>query len=191
VRITEAPLPGVLVIEATRFRDARGWLAELWNADRYRAAGFDATFVQANISASPRGVLRGMHYQYPHPQGKLITVVSGTTWEVAVDVRAASPTFGRWYGHELSGSNGVQLWVPEGFARGFLVLSDEAVVHYSCTAIHDPSADRTLAWDDPDVGIEWPERPAVLSEKDRAAPRLRDIPPAALPTTGITPRNHT
>jgi dTDP-4-dehydrorhamnose 3,5-epimerase len=191
VRITEAPLPGVLVVEPSRFRDGRGWFAELWNDARYREAGLDAAFVQANVSSSARGVLRGMHYQHPNPQGKLITAVSGTVWDVVVDVRAASPTFGRWYGHELSGANGVQLWVPEGFAHGFLVLSDEAVVHYSCTAVYDASADRALAWDDPDVGIDWPAAPAVISEKDRAAPRLRDIPRDALPTTGITPRSDT
>jgi dTDP-4-dehydrorhamnose 3,5-epimerase len=191
MRITEAPLPGVLIIEPPRFRDGRGWFAELWNAERYRAAGLDIDFVQDNVSCSGRGVLRGMHFQHPHPQGKLITALAGRVWDVVVDVRRDSPAFGRWYARELSAENGVQLWVPEGFAHGFLSLSDDAIVHYNCTALYRAGADRALAWNDPDVAIDWPDAPAVISEKDRAAPRLRDMPPDALPTIAMTPGSTT
>jgi dTDP-4-dehydrorhamnose 3,5-epimerase len=184
MRVTAAPLAGLLVIETHRFEDERGWFSELWNAERYAAAGLDIPFVQDNVSASHRGVLRGMHYQYPNPQGKLITALVGAVYDVVVDVRRDSPTFGRWYGRELSAENRVQLWVPAGFAHGFLALSDEAVVHYNCTALYDAAGDRSLAWDDPDVAIEWPGVPAVISAKDRAAPRLRELPQEALPTIG-------
>jgi dTDP-4-dehydrorhamnose 3,5-epimerase len=182
MRIVDAPLPGVRVIHTARFVDSRGWFAEIWNAERYSAAGFHARFVQGNASASTRGVLRGLHFQWPNAQGKLITVLSGTVYDVVVDVRPASPAFGKWYGLELSGDNGHQLWVPEGFAHGFLALSDQAIVHYHCTTVYDPASDRTLAWDDPDVAIVWPSPPVVVSEKDRVAPRLRDLERAALPT---------
>lgn len=179
--ISDAPLPGVKVVQPTRFEDERGWFAEVWNADRYRDAGLDLRFVQANVSSSSRGVLRGLHFQWPNAQGKLITVLAGTVFDAVVDVRPASPTFGNWYGLELSAENRLQLWVPEGFAHGFLTLSDTALVHYHCTAAYDAASDRTLAWDDPDVGIAWPRTPTRISDKDRIAPRLRDHTTAALP----------
>jgi dTDP-4-dehydrorhamnose 3,5-epimerase len=178
---TAAPLAGVRVIEPPRFPDDRGWFAELWNEERYRAQGIDARFVQNNVSWSTRGVLRGMHFQHPRGQGKLITVLAGAVFDAVVDVRLGSPTFGRWYGRELSQQNGVQLWVSAGFAHGFLVLSEAALVHYSCTTAYDPSCDMALAWDDPDVGIEWPAVPWNISDKDRAAPRLAEHIRSGLP----------
>lgn len=181
--VTPTAMPGVTLIQAPRFEDHRGWFTELWNAERYRAAGLDFVFVQDNVSCSRRSVLRGMHFQQPNPQGKLITVLGGAVFDVVVDVRVGSPTFGSWYGCELSAENRLQLWVPEGFAHGFLSLTDEAVVHYCCTALYDAGSDRALAWDDPDVGIVWPGQPEVVSAKDRAAPRLHELAarPGALP----------
>jgi dTDP-4-dehydrorhamnose 3,5-epimerase len=176
-------LPGVLRLRAPRYRDQRGWFAELWNAAPYAASGLELRFVQQNASWSRRGVLRGMHFQHPGGQGKLITVLSGTVYDAVVDVRRGSPTFGQWYGCELSDDNEFQLWIPAGFAHGFLVLSHEAIVHYACTAPYDAGADRGLAWDDAAVGIAWPRRPHVVSAKDRAAAGLRDLEQAggALP----------
>lgn len=181
MRIETAPLPGVRIVHPPRAEDERGWFAELWNHERYRAAGLDIRFVQANASWSRRGVLRGLHYQWPMAQGKLVTALEGTIFDVVVDVRPASATFRHWFGLELSAANRRQLWVPEGFAHGFVVLSDHALVHYGCTAVYEPASDRVVAWDDPEIGIEWPRAPAVVSVKDRAAPRLRDVPDASLP----------
>jgi dTDP-4-dehydrorhamnose 3,5-epimerase len=175
IRPLDTALPGVLLLHAPHFEDDRGWFAELWNAGRYAEAGLDVEFVQHNTSCSHRGVLRGLHFQHPNPQGKLISVLRGTVYDAVVDVRLGSPTFGRWYGCELSAANGLQLWMPPGFAHGFLVLSDEAIVHYACTEVYDAGSDRSMAWDDPDIGIAWPGRPGVVSAKDRAAPRLRDL----------------
>jgi dTDP-4-dehydrorhamnose 3,5-epimerase len=182
ITITDTPLPGVRIIDTNRFADERGWFAEVWNAERYRAAGLELVFAQDNVSFSRRGVLRGMHFQWPNGQGKLISVLSGAVFDACVDVRAGSPTFGRWFGSVLSDDNRQQLWVPEGFAHGFLVLSDTAFVHYTCTAPYDARSDRALAWNDPDVGIEWPCQPAVVSQKDQAAPWLADLPPESLPS---------
>ncbi len=181
MKIIDGSLPGVKVIHPPRFEDDRGWFAEIWNMERYQRAGLDARFVQGNVSSSPRGVLRGLHFQWPNPQGKLITVLTGAIFDAVVDIRATSATFGKWYGLELSVENRLQLWVPEGFAHGFIVLSDHALVHYHCTAVYDPAADRALAWDDPDVGIAWPQRPIVISDKDRAAPRLHEQARTMLP----------
>lgn len=175
MNVLDTSLPGVKVIRAKRFPDERGWFAELWNVERYREVGIASEFAQDNVSFSTRGVLRGLHFQEPNGQGKLISALHGTIFDVAVDVRPDSPTFGRWEGRVLSQENGEQLWIPEGFAHGFLVLSDSALVHYNCTTVYDPAGDRSLAWDDPDVGIDWPETPALISPKDRAAPRLRDL----------------
>ena len=182
ITITDATVAGVRIIDAPRFDDERGWFAELWNARRYAAAGLDVRFVQDNVSYSRRGVLRGMHFQSPTPQGKLVCVLAGSVFDVVVDVRIGSPTFGRWFGSELSGANRRQLYVPEGCAHGFLVLSDEAYVHYDCTAEYDPAGDRSLVWNDPDVAIEWPVAPTIVSGKDSAAPSLR-----TLIDTGVLP----
>jgi dTDP-4-dehydrorhamnose 3,5-epimerase len=174
-------LPGLKVVEVARFVDERGWLSELWNEERYRAAGLPHAFVQANVSHSVGGVLRGMHFQHPRGQGKLISVLSGAIFDAVVDVRVGSPTFGQWYGCELSEANRRQLWAPPGFAHGFLVLSDAAVVHYSCTSLYDASCDRALAWDDPEVGIEWPGHPRIISDKDQSAPSLDALAGDGLP----------
>jgi dTDP-4-dehydrorhamnose 3,5-epimerase len=182
ITITDTPLPGVRIIDTNRFTDERGWFAEVWNAGRYRAAGLELAIVQDNVSFSRRGVLRGMHFQWPHAQGKLISVLSGAVFDACIDVRGGSPTFGRWFGSVLSDENRQQLWVPEGFAHGFLVLSDTALVHYNCTAPYDARSDRAVAWNDPDVGIEWPYQPTIVSQKDQAAPRLADLPPESLPS---------
>jgi dTDP-4-dehydrorhamnose 3,5-epimerase len=181
ITITETPLSGVRLIEASRFDDDRGWFAELWNAERYRGAGLDTALAQDNVSFSHRGVLRGMHFQWPNGQGKLITVLTGAVFDACIDVRVGSPTFGRWFGTELSGDNYRQLWIPAGFAHGFLVLSDTALVHYNCTVPYDAASDRAVAWNDPDVAIDWPDRPTTVSPKDHAAPRLADMRPESLP----------
>jgi dTDP-4-dehydrorhamnose 3,5-epimerase len=176
LRISTTPIEGVLIIDAPRFTDDRGWFTEVWNEPRYRDTGLDLRMVQHNVSQSGRGVLRGMHFQAPpHEQGKLITVLHGAIFDAVVDIRTGSPDFGRWYGCELSAANGRQLWVPEGFAHGFLVLSESALVQYGCTAAYHAPSDRALAWDDPRVGIEWPEEPRFISDKDRDAPTLAEL----------------
>lgn len=181
MKIIETPLEGVKVIEPDRFEDERGWFMELWNAQRYRAVGLPVAFEQDNVSWSTRGVLRGMHYQTPNEQGKLVCALSGAVFDAVVDVRLGSPTFGQWYGCELSRENDRQLWVPKGFAHGFLVLSDEALVHYNCTVPYDAASDRSVAWNDPEIGIEWPAEPRLVSDKDRAAPVLAVLEPRDLP----------
>lgn len=174
MKIIETPLGGVKLLEMDRFADERGWFSELWNEGRYRDAGLPVTFAQDNVSFSTRGVLRGMHFQTPNEQGKLVCVLAGAVFDVVVDVRRGSPTFARWYGCELSRENRRQLWVPEGFAHGFLALSD-ALVHYNCTAPYHAASDRSLAWNDRDVAITWPEEPRLISPKDVAAPTLQHL----------------
>jgi len=163
-------LPGVLLCEPKVFGDARGYFLETWRADLFREAGVDLGFVQDNQSSSRRGVLRGIHYQIRQPQGKLVRVLSGTVFDVAVDLRRSSPTFGRWYGAELSGKNHRQLWVPPGFGHAFYVLSDLAEFAYKCTDFYAPEHERVIRFDDPDIGIVWPLQDGVetlLSAKDR------------------------
>ena len=179
--ITETVLPDVLLLEPRLFRDSRGHFAELYRADRYREAGIEEAFVQDNVSVSKRGVLRGLHLQHPHGQGKLVTVLAGSVFDVAVDVRRGSPTFGRWVGYDLSAENGRQLWIPPGFAHGFVVTGEEAVFLYKCTALYAPGSELSVCWDDPALGIDWPVAEPVLSPKDAAAPLLVDIPPERLP----------
>lgn len=153
---------------------------ETWRLDRFRDIGIDAPFVQDNHSRSSRGVLRGLHFQEPHSQGKLIRCVRGAVFDVAVDVRAGSPTFSRWFGVDLTEENRWMMWVPPGFAHGFLTLSEVADVTYKCTDYYDPSSERSILWNDPKIGIEWPAAEARLSKKDAAAPRLEDA--EVLPT---------
>lgn len=181
MKVVETELPGVLLVEPVTFRDERGWFRESWHLDRYREAGLPARFVQDNVSRSHRGVLRGLHYQEPQSQGKLVSVLEGEVFDVAVDIRRSSPTFGRWAGFTLSAENARQLYVPEGFAHGFVVLSEVAVFAYRCTAYYRPDAEGTVRWDDPDVGIEWPVERPRLSPRDAAAPTLAEIPPERLP----------
>jgi dTDP-4-dehydrorhamnose 3,5-epimerase len=164
-------LPDVLVIEPRVFRDDRGFFVETYHAPRYRAAGVDAVFVQDNHSRSVRGTLRGLHWQTaPHPQAKLIRVLDGEILDVAVDIRAGSPTFGRWASVTLSADNFRQLFIPVGFAHGFLVLSDRADIEYKCTDIYDPASERGLMWNDAELAIAWPTATPVLSARDQGHP---------------------
>ena len=171
----ETELPGLILIKPAVHSDERGYFMETWHARQFRAAGIDAEFVQDNFSLSEKGTLRGLHYQIEQAQGKLVRVVSGEVFDVAVDVRKSSPTFGQWAGHILSEENKHQAWIPPGFAHGFLVLSDTARFEYKCTDYYAPEFDRCIRWNDPDIGIDWPipagEEP-VLSDKDAAAPYL-------------------
>jgi dTDP-4-dehydrorhamnose 3,5-epimerase len=184
VIVHHTPLDGLLVIEPPAFEDERGYLVETWSRERYRAAGLPGEFAQDNVSCSVRGVLRGLHYQYSTPQGKLVSTPVGVVFDVAVDLRRTSPTFGRWWGSILSADNHRQLWIPPGFAHGFLVLSDSALVAYKCSTPYDPAAQGTILWNDPDIGIAWPEEPAILSDKDRNARPLRDVAVEVLPAGG-------
>ena len=178
MNIIETALPGVLIIEPRVFGDARGFFMETWNAAGFAAAGLDLTFVQDNHSRSQRGVLRGLHFQNPGPRGKLVRVTNGAVFDVAVDLRASSPNFGRWVGVELSADNKRMFWVPEGFAHGFLTLEDDTDFLYKCTAPYAPANEFTLAWDDPAVGIEWPVTglDPIISEKDARGLALADVP---------------
>jgi dTDP-4-dehydrorhamnose 3,5-epimerase len=178
VNIIETALPGVLIIEPKVFGDSRGFFMETWNAPTFAEAGLDLAFVQDNHSRSQKGVLRGLHFQNPGPQGKLVRVTNGAVFDVAIDLRAASPTFGQWVGVELSAANKRMFWVPEGFAHGFLTLEDDTDFLYKCTAPYAPANEFTLAWDDPAVGIEWPVtgQDPIISDKDTRGLALADVP---------------
>lgn len=165
-------LPGVLIIEPRVFRDERGFFLETYHAQRYREAGLDAAFVQDNHSRSTRGTLRGLHWQAERPQGKLVRVLVGEIYDVAVDIRPDSPTFGKWVGVTLSADNFRQAWIPPGFAHGFCVTSEVAEVEYKCTDFYDPPSERGLIWNDPEVAIAWPIQDPILSERDKKHPRL-------------------
>jgi dTDP-4-dehydrorhamnose 3,5-epimerase len=192
MRVKETPLPGVLLIVPARHGDPRGFFMETYHAERYARAGISAPFVQDNLSRSVRGTLRGLHFQQPHAQGKLVHVVVGAVFDVAVDVRLGSPTFGRWHGEELSAEDGRQLYVPPGFAHGFYVLSEYALFAYKCTDVYVPEAERGVLWNDAEIGIRWPDEAPLLSARDRNAPRLRDAPvlPSYAPPGG-TPSSTT
>ncbi|MEL1263717.1 dTDP-4-dehydrorhamnose 3,5-epimerase [Pseudoxanthomonas putridarboris] len=181
MKVIETSLPGCRVIEPTVFGDDRGFFFEAWNAERHGRHGLPTRFVQSNVSSSARGVLRGLHYQWPNPQGKLVSVLEGEVYDVAVDIRQGSPRFGQWAAVVLSAGNKRQLWIPEGFAHGFAVLSERAVFSYLCTAVYDKTADASVRWDDPAIGIDWPVSAPLLSPKDEAAPRLADIASDRLP----------
>lgn len=175
MNIIETTLPGVLLLEPKVFGDARGFFLESWNRQAFAERGLDLDFVQDNHSRSAKGVLRGLHYQLNDPQGKLVRVVSGAVFDVAVDLRKSSPNFGQWVGYELSADNHRMLWIPPGFGHGFLVLSESADFLYKTTAYYAPEWDRGIRWDDPDIGVEWPlEDAPQLSTKDAAQPLLRD-----------------
>lgn len=182
MRTIETELPGCLVIEPKVFGDDRGFFMESWNRERYAALGIGPDFVQSNLSRSAHGVLRGLHYQWPNPQGKLVSVQEGEVFDVAVDIRRGSPHFGRWTAVVLSAENKRQLWIPEGFAHGFVVLSESAQFSYLCTTPYDAQADAGLRWDDPDLAIDWPVSTPSLSAKDAATPLLRELAPDRLPT---------
>lgn len=181
MKINELEIPGLLLIEPKVFGDERGYFLETWNRERYAEAGFQREFVQDNLSSSRRGVLRGLHYQWPHPQGKLVSVVEGEVFDVAVDIRVGSPTFGQWKAVLLTGRDKQQFFVPEGFAHGFVVVSDLAVFTYKCTAPYRPQFESSIAWNDPDIAIDWPTTSPLLSPKDLAGIQLRDISKDKLP----------
>jgi dTDP-4-dehydrorhamnose 3,5-epimerase len=180
MNVTTCEIPGLVIVEPTVFGDARGFFLETWNRQRYHDAGLDWNFVQDNVSLSRRGILRGLHFQNPAPQGKLVFVLQGEVFDVAVDIRRGSPTFSRWHAERLSGENKRQFFIPPGFAHGFVVLSETALFAYKCTEFYTPQHELTLAWNDPDVGIQWPLDHPQLSEKDARGLRLKDLPPDRL-----------
>ncbi len=175
-------IPGVILIEPDVFVDDRGYFLETYRDARYTEAGVAGTFVQDNLSYSKARVLRGLHFQNPRAQAKLVYVPAGEIFDIAVDVRRGSPTFGRWTGTRLSSDNRHQLYIPAGFAHGFCVLSEWAHVIYKCTDVYDPAAEVSVLWNDSDIGIDWPVREPRLSPKDGTAPPLRDIDPRRLPS---------
>jgi dTDP-4-dehydrorhamnose 3,5-epimerase len=182
MKIEETSLPGALLISPDVFGDHRGYFKESWNRLKYGELGLDEDFVQDNISFSKKGILRGLHFQSPNPQGKLVQALQGEVFDVAVDVRKGSPNFGQWFGVRLSAENHLQLYVPEGFAHGFCVLSETAMFAYKCTRYYSPSNEFSLRFDDPDIGIEWPlDEPPSLSNKDKEAFLLKDFPVDSLP----------
>lgn len=181
MKIIETPLQGLRVIEPRVFRDDRGFFTETYQADRYRQQGVDRGFVQDNLSGSKRGTLRGLHYQVRFPQAKLVYAIAGEIFDVAVDIRPGSGTFGQWYGAILSEENRRQIFIPEGFAHGFCVLSQTALFAYKCSDRYHPEDEAGIFWADPDIAIQWPIADPILSEKDRANPRLKDCPPERLP----------
>lgn len=177
MNVITTPIDGLLILEPQVFGDERGFFMETWQRERYREIGIDGEFVQDNHSRSRQGILRGLHYQIQNPQGKLVRVTEGEVFDVAVDLRRSSRTFGQWHGVVLSGSNHRQFWVPAGFAHGFYVLSESADFLYKCTDYYSPDYERSLRWDDPDVGVEWPlveGQEPLLSDKDRAGLSLAD-----------------
>jgi len=174
-------IPGLLIIDPVVHGDPRGFFVETYARDRYVEAGITEPFVQDNLSSSPRGVLRGLHLQHPRAQGKLCSVVDGEVFDVAVDVRVGSPTFGQWEGVRLSSANMRQLYIPPGFAHGFCVVSDRALFSYKCTERYSAEDELGVAWDDEALGIDWPLEAPVLSKKDRDNPKLADIPEERLP----------
>jgi len=181
MKVIETALPGVLILEPKVFGDSRGFFYESYNKASYREAGITSDFIQSNVSRSAKGVLRGLHYQWPNPQGKLVSVLEGEVYDVAVDVRRGSPTFGQWAGVMLSADNHRHFWIPEGFAHGFCVLSDFATFTYQCTALYDAAADAGIRWNDAAVGIDWPLSDPLLSDKDAKAPLLADVASDRLP----------
>ena len=177
IKVTRCEIEGLCVIEPTVFNDERGYFMETYNYNDFKAEGLDMIFVQDNQSMSTRGVLRGLHFQKQYPQGKLVRVVRGTVFDVAVDLRSDSKTYGNWFGVELSAENKKQFYIPQGFAHGFLVLSDEAEFAYKCTDLYHPGDEGGVIWNDPDIGVEWPLQEGVnliISEKDQKWMGLKD-----------------
>lgn len=181
MKVIETDLPGCLILEPQVFGDERGFFYESFNHDKLAAHGLQPAFVQGNVSSSARGVLRGLHYQWPRPQGKYVSVLEGEVWDVAVDIRRGSPTFGRWTAALLSADNKRHFWIPEGFAHGFVTLSERALFSYLCTATYDREADAGIRWDDATLAIDWPVSEPLLSPKDVKAPFLEDIAAERLP----------
>ena len=180
MNVIPGKLEGLVVIEPKVFGDARGFFMETWNRRKYEEAGIGVAFVQDNISVSRRDALRGLHFQNPHPQGKLVSVLQGEVLDLVVDVRRHSATFGKWEAVALSSENKRQFYIPPGFAHGFLVLSDTAMFHYKCTAFYSPKDEMTILWNDPALGIRWPTDNPIVSEKDAKGLLLKDVPPERL-----------
>lgn len=181
MKVTGTALDGVVIIEPDVFGDSRGFFMETWNRRRYEEAGIRAAFVQDNISCSGKGVVRALHFQNPNAQGKLVFTLKGEVFDVAVDVRVGSPTFLKWVGVTLSAENKKQLYIPPGFAHGFAVTGDDALFVYKCTGFYDPKAERSIIWNDPDIGIDWPVENPILSGRDAVAPLLKDFDRGLLP----------
>jgi dTDP-4-dehydrorhamnose 3,5-epimerase len=184
MKVKETKLVGVLVLEPDVFSDERGFFLETWNSARYENAGIQGPFVQDNISFSKRGVLRGLHFQYPQSQGKLIQILSGEVVDIAVDVRVGSPTFGHWVSEVLSDANHRQIYIPPGFAHGYCVKSETAIFSYKCTDYYNPETENGIIWNDPELNIDWPIKEPILSPKDKEYPRLKDFQPDKLPNFG-------
>lgn len=181
MQVTETSLPGVLLVKPKVFKDPRGFFLETWHAERYEKFGIPHQFVQDNVSYSERGVLRGLHFQNPYPQGKLLSVLMGEVYDVAVDIRVGSPHFGKWFGTSLSSENNHQLWIPAGFAHGFCVTSPTAMVSYKCTEFYHPESEVSILWNDPEINIQWPELEVQLSVKDSRGFSFANIPKHLLP----------
>lgn len=184
MKVGPSALPGVLIVEPDRFPDGRGYFQEAWHQRRYAEAGIEGPFVQDNISFSGRGVLRGLHLQNPKAQGKLVSVLMGEVFDVAVDLRVGSPHFGRWAAVTLSAENAKQLWVPRGFGHGFCVLGDRALIAYKCTDFYDRASELTVRWNDPRIAIAWPIENPSVSDRDAAAPFLSALDASRLPVFG-------
>ena len=184
MEVTQTELSGVIVVQPRVFQDERGFFAETWNQSRWKEAGLPVDFVQDNLSFSVRGVLRGLHFQNPYPQGKLVYVLRGEVFDVVVDVRKGSPTFGEWVGCSLSADNHTQVFIPGGFAHGFCVTSDSALLAYKCTELYRRETEGSVRWNDPDIGIDWPIEKPTLSEKDAESPLLKDVDAERLPKLG-------
>ncbi|MBW1989142.1 MAG: dTDP-4-dehydrorhamnose 3,5-epimerase [Deltaproteobacteria bacterium] len=180
IKIAPADIPDVLIVETPVYTDPRGLFSEMFHAKKFAEAGFVHSFVQDNRSLSRKGVIRGLHYQRQVPQGKLVGCAYGEIFDVAVDLRRSSPTFGKWTGTTLSGENGRQMFIPEGFAHGFCALSETALVVYKCTDFFAPDDDRGIFYADPDIGVDWPVEDPVVSEKDRGLPLLSSVDPETL-----------
>ena len=184
MKVTQTKLPGVIVLEPDVLGDARGYFCETFSNKRYEEAGLRLSFVQDNVSFSEKNVLRGLHFQNPNAQGKLVQVLSGKVFDVAVDIRVGSPNFGQWFGETLSVENHKQMYIPPGFAHGFCVLSDNTLFSYKCTDYYSPTTEGGIIWNDPDIGITWPADAPKISKKDANNPRLKDIPKDKLPKYG-------
>jgi dTDP-4-dehydrorhamnose 3,5-epimerase len=181
MKVKETELKGVLIIEPAVYADARGFFLETYHKDRYRESGINSVFVQDNMSFSRKRTVRGLHFQHPQDQAKLVQVVKGTIFDVIVDIRRESPTFGKWTGAYLSDEQNRQIFIPEGFAHGFCVISEYAVFMYKCSDFYARECERGILWSDPDINIKWPVKNALVSEKDIKLPRLRDLATDSLP----------
>jgi dTDP-4-dehydrorhamnose 3,5-epimerase len=185
MKIHPAPINGLLILEPFVHGDHRGFFMETYQKERYGSVGIDCAFVQDNLSFSVQGTLRGLHYQYPHAQAKLVQLLQGEVFDVAVDIRKGSADFGKWFGIRLSQDNRLQFFIPEGFAHGFCVISPTALFAYKCTDYYSPENEKGILWSDPDIGIDWPAATPLLSDKDKAYPGLKSVPAQRLPSMPV------